>query len=66
MSQIKSEIDPLRVGPSRLLKLHQSTWNSLAHFITKQEAKNLRLKKRIHKLEEAVTTTVFLMTTISI
>lgn len=57
LSQMKSEIDVLGFGPFGILKLHQTTRDALSHLVTEKEVENLRLKKRIHDLEEALSPT---------
>jgi hypothetical protein len=49
-----SEVDVSIVGPSGILKLHLTIGDALAHSITEQELENIRLKKRISELEDAL------------
>jgi hypothetical protein len=44
----------LGVGPSGLMKLHLSMGDALSHSISEQELQNIKLKKRISELEEAL------------
>lgn len=57
----KLEVDVVGVGPTRLLKLHVTTRDALAHFVTKQEVENLRLKREICELKEALSPKALLM-----
>jgi hypothetical protein len=49
-----SEVDVSGVGPSGILKLHLTTGDALSHSITEHELENIRLKKRISELEDAL------------
>jgi len=47
-------VDVSGVGPSGLLKLHITTGDDLSHSILEKELENLRLKRRISKLKDAL------------
>jgi hypothetical protein len=49
-----SEVDVLGVRPSRLLKLHFTIGDALAHSISEQELDNVKLKRRISELGDAL------------
>lgn len=40
-------VDVSRVGPTRVLKLHMTTGDTLAHYIIEKETTNMRLKRNI-------------------
>jgi hypothetical protein len=49
-----SEVDVSGVGPLGLLKLHITTGDTLSHSISEQELENIKLKRRITELEDAL------------
>jgi hypothetical protein len=55
LEKLSYEVEIKGFKPSRVLKVHQDTGDTLAHSITKREIKNERLKKRVRQLEEALT-----------
>lgn len=66
INKSRIEVDIFEVGATRLLHLHQTIGEALTYSIMEQEVENMRLKKRINKLEEALNPTPLFMTPLAI
>lgn len=59
-------VDLSRVVTTSVMKLHQVTNDVLAQSFSQQKSENLRLKKRVKDLEDALNMGPLLMTTLEI
>jgi hypothetical protein len=54
MKRSNSKVDVSSIGTYGILKLHLTIGDTLAHSISEQELENIKLKRRISELEDAL------------